>query len=430
MPDNYTSVHLFDLPVTNHASSSGTPANAFSASLSIQLIKPAEFGDLCEQWASLIARSAVPNVFMDPAVALAFAESWPDPIRIMLTWLRDPEAGNDVRLVGAWLLVERSTRLTWPLKALVSPVGPVAYLGTPVIDAAYAAPVLTAMLEHIRTTPALPKLVLAGDMSGGSAVMDALEKVLADGKARARLIEARSRARLSACEEAEAFWAASMSTRHRQDFARKRRQLGRMGELVFSCVDEPEAVAAGLEEFLMLEASGWKGKRKSALTCDATTAHFTRRTVAELAQRRLVSLQALRLNGVPIAMAVVLFAGEAAYTWRTAYDETYRRFSPGVLLLENTTAYLITNPAVTVTDSCNHRDTGFQAERWPERHVVLDLLIDVNPGLSVRLLLLWSRETTIRRGRELARRLYWQLQRTLSGARQHWHDRRSTKSVF
>lgn len=429
MPDGYTSVHPFDLSVADQGSSGGLPVKASSSALNVQSISPAQFADLREHWSALVARSAVPNVFMDPAVALAFVESWPDPIRIMLTWLSGPKAGNDVRLVGVWLLVERSTRPTWPWKALVSPVCPVAYLGTPVIDAAYAVPVLAAMLEHIKTTPSLPKLVLAGDMSGGSAVMDALEKVLSDGKTRARLIEARSRAKLTARERPEAFWAASMSTRHRQDFSRKRRQLGRMGELVFSCAEAPEAVAAGLEEFLVLEASGWKGRRKSALRCDAATARFTRRAVAELAQRRLVSIQALRLDGVPIAMAVVLFSGDAAYTWRIAYDETYRRFSPGILLLESTTAHLITHSAISVTDSCNHRDTGFQAERWPERHLVLDLLIDADPGLSVRLLLLWGRETAIRRGRELARRLYRHLQRKLRDAKQHWHDRSSRRSA-
>lgn len=385
--------------------------------LRIQLASARDFASLRDQWTALAARAAVANVFMDPAVALAFAENWPDPVRILLAWDDEAEAGAAARLVGAWLLVERRTRLSWPWKALISPPGPVAYLGTPVIDRDHAVHALAAMLEAIRKTPGLPKLVQAGDMSGGSPVTDALETVLAGGAGRWRLIETRRRAKLTPHDDPKAFWASSMSARSLQGFARKRRQLGREGTLAFSCVDEPEAVAAGLEEFLRLEASGWKAARQSALACDAATAGFTRRMLAGLAERRLVSVQSLRLDGVPVAMWVVLFSGAAAFTWRTAYDEAYGRFSPGVLLLENSTAQLTSDPAIAFTDSCNHRDVGYQADRWPERHEVRDLLIDAGPDRPLRLLLLWGREKAIRSSREIARRLYHRLRRGFDNAR-------------
>jgi len=384
--------------------------------LRIQIASAAEFAGIAEQWTALAARAAVPNVFMDPAVALAYAESWPDPVRVILSWQDEAEAG-EARLVGVWLLVERVTRSSWPWKALVSPAGPVAYLGTPVIDRDCAAPVLGAMLETIRKAPGLPKLLQSGDMSGGSQVMEALESVLAGGAGHARVLETRSRARLTSGEDPKAFWAKSMSARRLQGFARKRRQLGKEGKLVFTCVDAPDAVLAGLEEFLRLEASGWKARRQSALACDAATDRFTRRMVTDLSRRRLVSIHALRLDGAPVAMWVVLFSGDAAYTWRTAYDEAFRRFSPGILLLEDTTARLLTQPAVSFTDSCNHRDVGHQADRWPERHEVRDLLIDAGSDRPIRLLLLSNREKALRAGREMARRLYHSLRSGLARIR-------------
>jgi hypothetical protein len=383
----------------------------------IQLASARDFADLRDDWADLVSRAAIPNVFMDPAVATAFACAWPDRVRVLLAWTDDQAAEVPPRLLGAWLLVERHTRLSWPWKALVCPPGPVAYLGTPVIDGRQVTAVLAAMLAAIRRMPELPKLIQAGDMSGGSAVTDALETVLDGGAGSARLLETRIRAGLTSSDDPKAFWAASMSPRRLQGFARKRRQLSKEGELALSFVDEPAAVTTALEEFLRLEASGWKAARHSALASNPDTGRFARELVLGLAERRLVRIEALRLDGKPIAMWVVLLCGDAAFTWRTAYDETYSRFSPGVLLLEHTTMRLLADPTISFTDSCNHRDTGQQAERWPERHEVRDLLIDVEPGLKLRLLFLASREKAYRRGREAARQLYHRLRPALAQLR-------------
>jgi hypothetical protein len=407
-------------------------ANAprLARSLRIQLANAREFAVLGSEWSDLAGRAAVPNVFMDPAVALAYDAAWPDKVRVLLAWADETktETEEQSRLVGAWMLIERRTRLSWPWKALVSPPGPVSYLGTPVIDRGHVAPVLAAMLEAIRKTPELPKLIQAGDMSGGSAVAATLEAVLAGGAGRWRLLETRLRAKLTSCDDPKAFWAHSMSARRLQGFARKRRQLGKEGALEVTAVDEPEAVAAALEEFFRLEASGWKAARHSALACDPATERFTRKMVSELAKRRLIAIETLRLNEVPVAMWVLLFSGNAAFTWRTAYDESYGRFSPGALLLEDTTMRLLADPTVALTDSCNHRDVGHQAERWPERHEVRDLLIDAGPDRPLRLSLLAGREKVIRSGREMARQLYHRLRPQIEKLRLRLRGAGTTKA--
>lgn len=393
--------------------------------LHVQVADAREFAGIGEQWANLCTRAAVPNVFMDPAVASAFAESWTDPVRVLLAW-QGGGATSAPRLVGAWLLVERVTRLSWPWAALVSPSCRVAYLGTPVIDQAFAAPALATMLETIRRTPGLPKLIEAGDFSVGSTMSGVLETVLAGGAGAARVIETRRRATLLSGPDPRTFWARSMSRQRLQGFARKRRQLGKEGELAFVSVEEPEAVVAALAEFLRLEASGWKGERLSALASDPATARFTVRMVAGLAQHRRVTIQSLRLDGAPVAMWVILYSGAAAYTWRTAFDEAFGRFSPGILLLEDTTAHLLTRAGVAFTDSCNARDAGHQAERWPDRHEVCDLLIDVSGTRSGRVQLLARREMAIRACRRGARDLYHRLRRGLGGVAGRLRNLRAT----
>jgi CelD/BcsL family acetyltransferase involved in cellulose biosynthesis len=372
----------------------------------VEVADAARFASIVDAWMSLAARTGIPNVFMDPAAALAVAEAWPHPVRILLGWGETGERDTSPRLIGVWMLIEGRPRLAWPYRALVSPTCSLAYLGTPVLDPDHARAVLAAMFARIRETPGLPKLLQAGDMSDNGPLMGALKSALAEGSGAWASVERRTRAKLATQLDPKLYWASSMSARGRQSFARKRRQLAKLGRLEFSSVDEPDAVRAGLEEFLVLEASGWKAARQSALASDTATARFTRRMVSGLAARRLAAIQSLRLDGQPVAMWIILYSGSGAFTWRTAYDENYRRFSPGVLILEDSTEHLLSNPLVASTDSCNHRDTGYQAERWAERHDVVDLLIDVGPARPLRLALLASRERAFRRCKDMARHGY------------------------
>ncbi|TCR62593.1 acetyltransferase (GNAT) family protein [Bosea sp. BK604] len=378
--------------------------------ISVELADAARFAALAEAWMSLAARAGVPNAFMDPAVALAMAEAWPDPVRILLAWAL-PERGAPAQLVGAWLLIERRTRLSWPYRALVSPVCSVAYLGTPVIDPEHARAAFAAMFATIRKTPALPKLVDVGDLSDDQVLMGALKAALSEGVGGWAQVERRRRAKLETQLDAKAYWTRSMSDHHRHDLARLRRRLSERGKLEFRVVRDPDAVAAEVEEFLVLEASGWKAARHSALACDPATARFTRVMTRGLASRGLVAVHSLRLDDRPISSSIVLYSGTGAFTWRTSYDESYRRFSPGILTLEGTTTDLLSDPSVRSTDSCNHLDIGFQAQRWAERHEIVDLVIDLGSKRPWRLALLVGRERCLRRCKALARQAYHALRR-------------------
>lgn len=379
--------------------------SALPGPVRVELADAARFAAVAEDWMSLAARAGVPNAFMDPAVALAVAEAWSHPVRILLAW-KDGEPGIAPALVGAWLFVERRTRQSWPYRALVSPPCSVAYLGTPMIDPEHARPVLAAVFAKIRETPSLPGLLQAGDLSDNCILMEAVKSALRHGRGSMALIERRTRAKLDTRLDPKTYWTNSMSEHRHRLLARSRRQLEKRGRLEFTSVGDPAAVAAGIEEFLALEASGWKGARRSALACDPALTLFTREMAAGLAARRLIAVQSLRLDDVPIAMGIVLYSGSAAFTWRVAYDENYRRFSPGILFLGHATAHLLSDSRVRSTDSCNHLDIGFQADRWAERHDVIDVLIDLGSTRPLRLALLSWRERLFRRCKAVLRQAY------------------------
>jgi hypothetical protein len=368
-----------------------------------EVVDAPAFACLDAPWRALCARAAVPNVFMEPAFALAVPNQSGQQLRVLLAWQGEQGSAEARRLVGVWLVLLGRSRPTWPRKALISPVSPVAYLGTPVLDRDVLKPALRAMLIVARTDPTLPDLVQLCDLN--TELLPDFRTVLREEQMQTAIIGGRSRARLLPHPDAKAFWAASMSKTRRQGLERQRRQLAKAGQLAFSVTREPKAISAMTEEFLALEASGWKARRGTALGSTPATAALARRMIEGLAKDGKVAIHALRLDGEPLAMGIILYSGASAFTWRTAFDEGHRRASPGVLLLEDTTRTLLADPAVAVTDSCNSGDVGFQAERWPERHELVDMLIDLRPHGGPGIALLAARERSLRKLKDTARQV-------------------------
>ena len=69
-----------------------------------------------------------------------------------------------------------------------------------------------------------------------------------------------------------------------KELRRQRNRLGDHGEVHFDIARTPAEVAAAVETFLTLEASGWKAKRGTALVQHAGDAAFIRRATSALAR--------------------------------------------------------------------------------------------------------------------------------------------------
>ena len=102
-------------------------------------------------------------------------------------------------------------------------------------------------------------------------------------------------------------------------------------------------------------------------------------------------------------MQIVVRCGRTAFTWKTAYDEAFHEFSPGMLLLEDYTAAFLADPNVAQVDSCAHDENGFMASAWAERQAIADLWIDVRRGGSLSFLILSSLQKRYHDLREAAK---------------------------
>jgi hypothetical protein len=171
----------------------------------------------------------------------------------------------------------------------------------------------------------------------------------------------------------------------------------------------PKDVAEAFEIFLQLEAGSWKGGRGTALLSNKADAAFTRQWLSNLAAQGNASVALLRVDGKPIAAQVLLYSGSTAYTWKTAFEETYAKYSPGALLVDKITEQLFAAPQIEAIESCSP-EGSFMAQLWTGRRTTMDLLLDVGSRRSIGFALTAFAEQgyeSLRRLRGKLRTLTW-----------------------
>jgi CelD/BcsL family acetyltransferase involved in cellulose biosynthesis len=117
----------------------------------------------------------------------------------------------------------------------------------------------------------------------------------------------------------------------RKRVRRARRALERMGELRLRTVADPDEARAGLDALLALEAAGWKGREGSAVLAEPATERQYR-AFAATARAGMFRLRLLELDGRLVAGDYAAAAGGVECGCKTGYDESLRRFSPGLVL--------------------------------------------------------------------------------------------------
>jgi CelD/BcsL family acetyltransferase involved in cellulose biosynthesis len=265
------------------------------------------------------------------------------------------------------------------------------------------------MLDALAADSKLPKIAALDAMSVDSLTMEALVRVLAARGSTPCMLEQFHRPKLASELDGKSYLEKALSSSSRKKLRQHRRRLAEKGALTTVIATEPEAVGRALEDFMQMEASGWKGRQGTALLCDAGNAAFMRKAIVRMAELCCASIHALYLDGRPVSMQIVVRAGAAAYTWKTAYDEQFHDFSPGMLLLEDYTTAFLADKSIAYVDSCAHDDSGYMSA-WIERQSVADLWIDARRGGSLAFRILSGLQKRYRELRALTKSTYLALQ--------------------
>jgi len=358
-----------------------------------------------DDWRDLAARAIETNPFYDPA--------------FLLPALRHLPNGAGVRIVVARRNVDGVWRLVG-LCPIVAPGGgrlasaargwrdPLTALGAPLLDRRFYKGAFDALLHWLAqdypraAALNLPMVRLDGDVA----------RMLRGRSQRLggplRVFDAHERAVLLA----GAPFAGTLSAKSRRNLSRLRRRLEEKGVIGVDVAVSPAATARAFEQFLALEAAGWKAGR-GALAHEPRLAAFAREAMAAFSARGHARIFSLTLDGDPIAMGIVLTSGDAAAFWKTAYDETYAEFSPGVMLAAALTETLAADAAIVHVDSCAVSNHPMMDRIWKRRMRVGDAMIATRPWVTLGWRLTGAREQTARALRGWAKYAFHRLAGTM-----------------
>ena len=330
----------------------------------------------------LAADAIEPNVFYEPWTLLPSLKAFGGGHQFFFALVFAPVAGNQKApqtLCGFFPLVrERHYKgLPIPVLRLWNHIyGP---LCTPLIRTEQASECLKAFFnwladaDHPSATncPILELCNVSGDGPFHALLID----YLYNSTRLSYMEDVHVRAVLRPAENAEVYLSGALSGRRRKYMRLQAKYLAEMGRVEYKELTEQDNVGQWVSDFLSLEASGWKGRNGSAIALLEKDREFFLEVAREGFRRGRLRMLSLDLNGQSIAQKFDLTTGRACFTLKIAYDESYSRFSPGVLLELERLRRLHEEAQLDWVDSCAVPGHFMMNRLYTSRRVIQTVLI-------------------------------------------------------
>lgn len=329
------------------------------------------------RWSLLAERSLEPNPYMSPEYLVPASEHVP--------------AARDLNVV----VVEHDSRMLAVLPLSVGRVqgvrcatsagpfvGSNAPLCAPLVDATDSDMALDAFVAHVRSPGSrLPGLVELTLLPGDGALHESLRTACSRNGVTVYEHYRYERAALRRSADTEVRSPrAALSRSRRRTIERNVRQLeATIGPLKLDDRSEdPEAV----EEFLQLEAAGWKGHSEGgeALSTVHGGSAWFRDFAGRFRRHNRLQLLSLTAGGRTVYMTVNLRAGRSIYSFRDTYDERYAEHGPGTLgrLLDQ--EHFLEQSDDVLFDPCIHPSLTVPSGLYPHRRPIVGAYLGVGPA--------------------------------------------------
>lgn len=129
-------------------------------------------------------------------------------------------------------------------------------------------------------------------------------------------------------------FAARLSGNFRSNLNKARNRLTREPGVQWQVAATPAQIEAAFDDFLQVEASGWKGREGTAIACRPELVRFYRRLIGHFAPVDRLRINALGVGGRTIAAQFCPLDADTLYIYKLGYDEEHSRLAPGNALIE------------------------------------------------------------------------------------------------
>lgn len=319
---------------------------------------------ISQSWSKLASLAIESNPFAEPWYQAAAVQSLaPNSTRqIAACW-------EGETLLGLIPLMRSNTYAGLPLAHLQNWVNHNAFLGSPLVAKGRERDFWHGLLSALDNGKDIAFFLHLTAMRLDGPVAVALEQICNTQRRRFAIFQREERALLEHGLSPEAYLEANMRGKKRKELRRLQSRLSELGDIRFERSFGDAGLADWIEEFLALERRGWKGANGSALDCDKETRELFRNALFGAAKEGKLELLALRLDGRAIAMLVNFITPPGAFSFKTAFDEDYARFSPGVLLQIHNLA-LLEREDIAWCDSCAAQNHPMIDSIWSGRRSI------------------------------------------------------------
>ncbi|HLH37700.1 MAG TPA: GNAT family N-acetyltransferase [Bryobacteraceae bacterium] len=324
------------------------PASAPN-SARVELLEASNVESIRDAWNGLAARAIVPNPFYEPWMALPALKHLAEKSKIYFLLIHGP-ANTPDNLWGLFPLEVRAKCLHLPIRALSFWQHQHCFLAAPLIDRDHAAKAIELFWRWFENNP-LRCRVLDTNYFPGDGDLQPLWTEYVIGRCALALNEhPRGLQDLSGGFEK---YSTEISNDQRRSYRRRERHMVAFSPPEYRQVESADELEHWIDDFLRLEASGWKGRAGGgAFALNPRETAFFRDLARSAFEQRHAWFFSLRLAGKNIAMIETFFTGGQGFGFKSAYDEEYSRFSPGVSLQMEFLRRISQEPGVSSVDTC------------------------------------------------------------------------------
>ena len=339
---------------------------------------PQELSSFVPAWEELAAAALEPNVFYEHWMLLPALKAFGagKDIYVVLVLIHDPHNPDAPAKLGGLFPLELDTRFgKLKVSALSLWQHVHCYVCTPLVRGDAARECMVGLFRWFRSGAASASLMELGCISGDGPFHKMLVDLTNEIGLLSWVTDIFTRGLWQEGYDKKTNPEAAVSGDLRRRLRRKEKRLSEHGRVEHLVLRPEDDVGRWIDEFLRIEASGWKGQRGSALaSSEGGRRYFKEIAISAFRRGRLLML-GINFNGRPIARRCAFVAGEGSFAFKTAYDEEFADFSPGAMLEMDSIRQLQALPGVRWMDSCAAADNFLVNRLSNDRKTIQSLAV-------------------------------------------------------
>lgn len=261
------------------------------------------------------------------------------------------------------------------------------YDGTPLLRADRSVETAKALLTAIKEPTALGdrKFLVLESMDTEGPVAASFHQALAELGMSAHVLRSWTRPVIRRDEEDDRDFATS----NRKKLAKLEHRLSEESHASVRVVDVSDDPFM-IEHLITMEAAGYKSHKDVAMSAHPGEPEWFRDMCDRFRQEGRLLVYALAVGDDVIALQLMIRAGDCLFGLQSVYDETYARFSPGIILHRSFLERFFTSIDVRMKDTCTFEGNSTLERLYPHSRPVETLVVVVGGPLDHLLLRVFS----------------------------------------